>query len=345
MRIAVVGGGLFGCTAAIHAARAGHDVTLHEAKPELMSGATAATYSRLHRGYHYPRSPATGRESRLAEASFRSEYGAAVIDGGRQFYIVPPTGSLVSAKAYRAFLEREALPYTEMSGIFEVEEPRVNLAGLSVLVRQKVTDAGVQVHLGAPAPKDLRARFDRVVVAAYSGLNGVLGELGFEPEPYKFQVVERPVVLLHPSLKDTSIVVIDGPFGCIDPLDGTPAHVLGHVTETVHAQNTGSYPKIPDNCIPVIDKGLIRSPKLSKYESVVDQLGRVLAVLGDAVHIGSSFTVRAVLANQEATDRRPTLVRKHDDQVISVFSGKLGTAVRAAREVLGMIEEREAIAA
>ena len=54
MRIAVIGGGLFGSTAAIYAARAGHDVHLFEAKPSLMLGATAGTYARLHRGYHYP---------------------------------------------------------------------------------------------------------------------------------------------------------------------------------------------------------------------------------------------------------------------------------------------------
>ena len=52
MRIAVIGGGLFGSTAAIHLARAGHEVSLYDAKADLMCGATAATYARLHRGYH-----------------------------------------------------------------------------------------------------------------------------------------------------------------------------------------------------------------------------------------------------------------------------------------------------
>jgi hypothetical protein len=55
--------------------------------------------------------------------------------------------------------------------------------------------------------------------------------------------------------------------------------------------------------------------------------------------------VRAVLAHQEATDRRPTLVTRHNERVISVFSGKLGTAVRAAQEVLEAIEAREMVAA
>src|SRR3990167_4015800 len=112
-RIAVVCGGLFGSTAAIHAARAGHEVHLFEARPDLMLGATAGTYSRLHRGAHYPRDPATGRESRRAEKSFRAEYGACVIDGGRQLYVVPEQGSHVTVDEFRDFLDNEGLSFAE----------------------------------------------------------------------------------------------------------------------------------------------------------------------------------------------------------------------------------------
>jgi glycine/D-amino acid oxidase-like deaminating enzyme len=346
MRVAVVGGGLFGCTAAIHAARAGHEVHLYEARHELVCGATAATYSRLHRGYHYPRSPETGAESRQAEASFREEYGASVIDSGRQFYVVPPSvDNLVTSDEFSAFLDKQGLPYAAERGVFEVREPRINLAVLQALVRQKVEDAGVFVRLNCPAPAMLRYAFDAIVVAAYSGLNDSLEALHCAPRPYKFQVVERPVALLPASLRDASVVAIDGPFGCVDPLDGTPLHVLGHVVHTVHASNTGNYPEIPKHLAPVIDRGLIRNPEFTRFKNVVHDLAQYMPGLKQAVHVGSSYTVRAVLAHQEATDRRPTLVTRHDDQVVSVFSGKLGTAVKAAQDVLHLIDSREKVAA
>lgn len=346
MRVAVVGGGLFGCTAAITAARAGHEVHLYEARHELMCGATAATYSRLHKGYHYPRSPETGRESRLAEASFRSEYGAAVIDNGRQFYVVPPSvDNLVTSDEFAAFLDKQGLAYAAERGVFEVREPRINLAVLQALVRQKVSDAGVFVRARCVAPAHLRQSFDAIVVAAYSGLNDALEGLGIGPRAYKFQVVERPVALLPARLRDASVVAIDGPFGCIDPLDGTPLHVLGHVVHTVHASNTGNCPEIPGHLRAVIDRGLIRNPEFTRFKNVVHDLARYIPGIKGAVHVGSSYTVRAVLAHQEATDRRPTLVTRHDDQVVSVFSGKLGTAVKAAQDVLRLIEAREKVAA
>jgi hypothetical protein len=340
MRIAVVGGGLFGSTAAIHAARAGHEVHLYEVKRDLMLGATAGTYSRLHRGFHYPRSPATGRESRAAEASFRKEYGAAVIDSGHQFYIVPPDRNHVSVEQYKWFLDTYDLPFSEEGGVFSVAEPRIDLAKLQALVRQKVYEAGVQLHLGSPLPPDARRRYDHIVVATYSGLNDSLMALGYEPEVYKFQVVERPQVLLPKGFRDTSIVVIDGPFGCLDPLDDSPHHVLGHVVHTVHAANTGHRPNIPGHLLPLIDRGLVRNSCVTHIDKVVEDLARYIPGVREAVYVGSSFVVRAVLANQEATDARPTLVKRIGPQVVMIFSGKLGTAVRAAQDVLGLIEEK-----
>ena len=54
-------------------------------------------------------------------------------------------------------------------------------------------------------------------------------------------------------------------------------------------------------------------------------------------HIGSMFTFRTVLPNREKDDARPTLVEKIDDNMFSIFSGKMGTCVNAAEEILEYI--------
>jgi hypothetical protein len=150
---------------------------------------------------------------------------------------------------------------------------------------------------------------------------------------------------LPARLRDTSIVVIDGPFGCVDPLDDTLKHVLGHVVHTIHAENIGHRAIVPARLVPFINQGLITNPPCSRFSEVVQDLGRYVPGLREAVHVGSSFVVRAVLAHEEATDRRPTIVTRHDEQVMSIFSGKLGTAVSAGKEALALIEAREAVAA
>jgi hypothetical protein len=50
------------------------------------------------------------------------------------------------------------------------------------------------------------------------------------------------------------------------------------------------------------------------------------------------FTVRAVLPNTDATDERPTQVTNLGNGFVSVFSGKIGTCVEAASEVVAVAE-------
>ena len=49
------------------------------------------------------------------------------------------------------------------------------------------------------------------------------------------------------------------------------------------------------------------------------------------------FTFRTVLPNKDEDDARPTLVEKTDDKTFSIFSGKIGTCVSAADEILEYI--------
>lgn len=351
MKIAVCGGGLFGATAAALAARAGHDVHLFEAKPRLMGGATSACYYRLHRGYHYPRSPETGLESLAAEASFREEYGECVIDGGRQFYAIPPNAK-VTPVGFMKFMHRLRLPFdvaadcglVEHCKVFRVGEPRIDAMMLAILARRHVEESGVTVHLGTEVTDEL-AGFDQVVVAAYAGTNRVLRALGLPPSEYKFQVVEKPIAALDPELTATSIVVMD--VGCIDPHQATDAHALGHVSETIHAENVGTDPEIPEHLRPLIERGVIRhwdGFDVSRIQRTIDSLGMYVPAVHHVEYRGSMYCVRAVLAGQEATDARPSLVTRLNDRVIRIFSGKLGTAVEAAKQVVAMVERQRAVA-
>ena len=54
MRIAVIGGGVFGTMIAVRLAEFGHSVSLLERLPALMQG-TSSLANRLHFGFHYPR--------------------------------------------------------------------------------------------------------------------------------------------------------------------------------------------------------------------------------------------------------------------------------------------------
>ena len=113
LRVAVVGGGIFGVTAAIEIARGGHKVDLFERQPELLRGASSINQGRLHRGYHYPRSLDTAISCKVSEQTFRSMYGLAVVDRFDHYYAVAARDSLTSADDFTRFCERLALEYEE----------------------------------------------------------------------------------------------------------------------------------------------------------------------------------------------------------------------------------------
>ena len=50
------------------------------------------------------------------------------------------------------------------------------------------------------------------------------------------------------------------------------------------------------------------------------------------------FTFRTVLPNKDSDDARPTLVEEIGDKMFNLFSGKIGTCVDAATEVIKRIK-------
>ena len=56
-----------------------------------------------------------------------------------------------------------------------------------------------------------------------------------------------------------------------------------------------------------------------------------------AEHIGSMFTFRTVLPNRDKDDARPTLIEKPTDKTFNLFSGKIGTCVSSAEEIMEYI--------
>jgi hypothetical protein len=54
-------------------------------------------------------------------------------------------------------------------------------------------------------------------------------------------------------------------------------------------------------------------------------------------HIGSMFTIRTVLPNRDKDDARPTLVENPTNKTFNLFSGKIGTCVSSAEEIMECI--------
>lgn len=205
--------------------------------------------------------------------------------------------------------------------------------------KRELTQHQVRLFFEKFYPSKMRD-YDIVVNATYANQNYLL-EASY-PEKmidYQFEVVEKLVLELPPQFKNLSVVVIDGPFTCIDPFDETGYHLMGNVEVAILSRNTGRYPQIPKEVMPLLNKGIISNPSVTRFDDFISAAKEFFTGIEKAKHVGSMFTVRTVYPHHEHDDARPTDVTRIGDRIISVFSGKIPTCVSAADKVTNLINQ------
>ena len=348
MKIAIIGGGIFGVTAAIILGSK-HNVELFEKNDDILKSASGSNQFRVHRGYHYPRSPETVTGIIKSENSFKELFSEAIITDYEHFYCISKRDSLTSSQQFIDFCTKYKL---------EIEKSELNCVNkdsidLCLRVKESVYDPkilkkisidllkknNVKLHLSTKATDNILDRFDKIVVCTYANLNELLERFPESQREYQFELCEKPVVKLPESFKNKSIVIMDGPFMCIDPLANTNLHLLCNVQHEIHQTNIGKFHEIRKDYEHLLDNGIIKNPSHTNYDKFIKSTIEFFPEIKNAEYVGSMFTIRAVPPRAEDTDERPTLVTKINEKIISIFSGKITTCVEAAKEVKKIIQE------
>ena len=346
MKIAIIGGGIFGITTAIILGK-NNDVELFEKNDDILKSASGSNQYRVHRGYHYPRSPETVIGIIKSENSFKEIFSEAIITNFEHFYCISKNNSLTSSEQFVNFCTKYQL---------EIEKTNLdcvnkNSIDLCVRVNESVYDPiilkkisidllsknNVELHLNTKATENMLDKFDKIIICTYANLNELLNKFPDSQHDYQFELCEKPVVKLPKSFKNKSIVIMDGPFMCIDPLANTDLHLLCNVQHEIHQTNVGKFHEIQKEYEHLLDNGIIKNPSHSNYDKFIKSTIKFFPEIKDAQYIGSMFTIRAVPPRVDDTDERPTLVTKINEKFISIFSGKITTCVDAARQVKEMI--------
>jgi D-amino-acid oxidase len=344
--VAVVGGGIFGCTAAWMLAKNGFKVELFEKESDIFKSTSSINQYRLHKGYHYPRSKETALSSKNSESDFLNIYSQSVLSNPtKNYYCISKEDSKVSANEYLDFLDQMGLSFIKETPSF-VADDNIDLSILSdeklynphilkLLCNQYLTKYRVKVHLNSKIIEGELLNFDHVVNATYSNLNSILEK--DSRQEYQFELCEKPVLELPEQYKDQSAVIMDGPFLCIDPLKGSKYHVMGSVEHAIHKTNIGYFPEHYTEFDDLLNNGVISNPHITNIDKFYDIANLFFKDVSKFKHIGSMFTYRAVLPNRDYDDARPTLVNKVGSRTYTMFSGKVGTCVAAAQKLLDLI--------
>lgn len=342
-KLAVVGGGIFGITAALELMK-DFNVVLHESSFGFLNNASSINQYRIHRGYHYPRSKETAQSSKAGNESFLKTYDCLGDTMTKNYYCIAKVGSKTDSVSYLRFLKESGLEFCptnldvlkneNLSLTVEVSEKLFDPDKLLNSVLDKMDYYGLSTICGSTFTRLMKSDYDYVVNCSYANINYILEEE--HQFDCQFELCEKPVVKMPESYRWKSIVIMDGPFMCVDPFGSTENHVMGNVVHAIHSSNVGKFPSIPEKYKHLLNRGVIPAEDLvdiTRFDRFIESAKPFFKDIESAKHIGSMFTVRTVLPMKEEDDSRPSLIKKHDDKVYTVFSGKIATCVDCAKNL------------
>ena len=346
-RVAIVGGGVFGISSALEL-KSDFDTTVFESEMDLLSKASSINQYRIHRGYHYPRSDDTALASKSGNDSFLKTFDCESDLNVESYYCISKEKSLVSSDEYVSFLNKTGLEFEVGSNdnlksenldlVLRVKEKLFDPKKLKLSVYKKVDEHGLHLILGKKFEREMMDEYDYIVNCSYANINYVLSEN--ERFDCQFELCEKPVVRLPESYKKLSVVIMDGPFMCLDPFGSTEYHVMGNVVHAIHSTNVGKFPEIPEKYNQHLNVGVVPADMLvgvTNFLKFKETASVFFKDVDKIEHIGSMFTVRTVLPKRDHDDARPSFVKKHNDKVYSVFSGKITSCVDCARNLKEMM--------
>jgi voltage-gated potassium channel Kch len=334
-KIAIAGAGIYGATAAIRLAERGHRVSLFDPLG-VMRAASAINQYRVHSGYHYPRSPETITETLEARREFIEAFASAIVRNSRHYYAIPREGSRTRPQEYEQIMRSHGLPlhacrpewmnFEYIDQCYEVEENIYDPHLLRSVIESRLEPLGIKFQQNIFLP-EMRRDYDFVVWATYGmGASRDIFKIA------KYQVAEKILIALPAELQGIALVVVDGPFTAFDPYGSSRYSLFGSAKHTNHWTTTDPEDPIPEEYLRVLNQSEFLPAANTRFEAVREDCCLAVPAAQDAYYIGSRFTLRVVEDNPER-DRRILYVRDGLPGEIHIFSGKVVSAVKAARMV------------
>ncbi len=275
----VIGGGIFGCYAALYLAGQGRRVALLEKESRLFQKASLVNQARLHGGYHYPRSIATAALSDEHKERFTAEHRPFVHFSFEQYYAIDRFGSFTDAEQFERFCRHlqircervTAHPlfnFNRLESLYQTEEYSFD----PVLLREYYTRQ-VERHPGISVLKPVRLfaatsdgsswlielqtqnskliheasgqnsklQTPLVINATYSASNAVNQLFGVSQLDLTHEISEIAFITSR-QFKNMGLTVMDGPFGSVMPYGLSGLLSLSSVAYTHHKISYGNLP-------------------------------------------------------------------------------------------------------
>jgi glycine/D-amino acid oxidase-like deaminating enzyme len=361
--IAVIGAGWFGARSAIVLAGLGHRVALVDTERMPLQRASYINQSRIHNGYHYPRSLMTALGSHRYYERFKRDYAPCVKENFAHIYGIAAKNSKCNAFQFEKFCQTVGIPLApapiefrhlvkgEMfDGLFLADEATLDTRKLGELIeaqlaetplisyyrgsrcdRLALEDDRVILHRHDPrtGERQEHLRVRGVLIAGYGGSNDLLLNSNLSPLKLKAEITEITLVQVPPAFVPYGITVMDGLFFSCIPFPAKNCWSLTHVRYTPHIYWELGWQE------PGTDEENFRRYRESvktRFPFMRNDSARFIPCLGQVEYQGSLYEIKVVPMKHEADDGRPILCQIHQGQpgdfdrgpfVFSVLGSKL----------------------
>ncbi|MET0635114.1 MAG: FAD-dependent oxidoreductase [Chitinophagaceae bacterium] len=359
MKVLIIGGGIFGSSAAALLADKDVQVDLVESENDILKMASRVNHNRIHLGYHYLRSIETAEQSIEGLLSFLFHFGSAVVYQFPNYYAIAKEGSKTNTGQFLAFCERVGIGFDEemppdnlfnpsaLESCFRVPEPVYDHLLLKKIMKKKLNNPNINVYLNTKciglrklADETFEAKlstgtkqYDVVLNCTYSNINQINTFLDIPRKRLLYEDVMIPV-FKYPS-PAFGLTVMDGPFCSVMPRGmQRNEFLLYHVKESLlHTEIS-------------LDKPAFPATKFTREDLVApggiyDKSSYFMPFLKNIQPAGYNQVTRSVYENDD--DARITELYTYDGlkNYFTILSGKVTTCIQVALEIKHIIQGRK----
>jgi len=359
MRIAVIGAGAFGSTAASKLAQNGFNVTLYEKEDRALQGATKNSQNRLHLGLHYPRDIQTARQSVIGFKSFMDTYRDSVNLNFPNYYGIPNSGSRVSPLEFEKFamtagikinpVDKEVfrelgLTLNHIAQLWQCDEGVIDMEVFEEILIDHINQFGVEVKYGSEVSQVTKSNFkwavatnngreelfDFVVICTYSN-----NTIGLEVEKYIPREVLYQQTIIQVLKSDASIfglTIVDGDYLTILPKGFSDQQLAYGPSLSTRRSERGTKP-------PVHWNSLTDSEIQEFQENLSERIDYWISGWNYEFASETLKTIRTIEPDVEDTDRRTSKITEISDGLIEVWAGKIDHCVEISERILDTVRK------
>ena len=365
----VIGGGIFGSHAAkLLQTRAA--VGLVERESTLLSRASKQNQTRLHTGAHYLRAPRTALIAKKYHDRFLKDHEYAINKTSKHIYGLAKYGSLTDGKGFERFCDWLEIEYeriavsdyfdsSRITDSYMISEYSYDPYLIAQSYQNEIQNSDIRLFLNSEIidarkigrkwsikirnirDENISIEAGSVINATYSNLNSVSNLFTLPESQIKHEYSE--LLLLHaPTLIDTAITVMDGPYFSITPYGLTGLHVLSSVVYTHHTSTQNFGKKFSCqivNGVCEVNKFHVcqncRNKPRSAQRFMLNQLSTYVPNSGPVFNHGQLETIKTTWGIEDYRNERQTSIKKLSSKpdFYNVLSGKV-SSIYEIEEVL-----------